>query len=496
MTKIRNTFTAGCKFGGYAGPADSRRGGSREKLSGFSGVSPPCLTSRIINVIKKSLSVPLAAAVIAGKIFFTGALAAGSIGLMTSCSESAGDTLELTGTVSISGSIYVGQELTANTNSLAGDGGITYQWKRGNTIIGDNSNTYTLQTSDAGSTITVTVSRTGYTGSVMSDPTDIILLPLLTGKVVINGVFETGQILTADTDELGGSGDISFQWKRNETIDIGTDSGTYILQNDDVGFMITVIVTRSGNSGNVSANRFLFYTRDAIANPVLDVDVPRYNTGWNGERIRTETRSAVTQLDSQSQDLSDLYANWETELRANNGTAAQINFAQQIQGIQEGLQTAYQRDNVVGLQNSAATPISNLLNQIGGLLSNQNERDLFTLQIEAYRMAIQLDQRERYNGNDKITAMTNFNHKCNQLEVEHTTLLQQAGTYGERAQILRGWLTAMLPAAAGPYRNGLLQQFEDYSQFGGYADDLRAAGVSTVIPAATANIQATNNMGL
>ena len=94
MTKIRNTFTAGCKFGGYAGPADNGRGGSREKLSGFSGVSPPGITSRIINVIKKSLSVPLAAAVIVGKIFFTGAgkglgtLAIGAVALAnTACAE-------------------------------------------------------------------------------------------------------------------------------------------------------------------------------------------------------------------------------------------------------------------------------------------------------------------------------------------------------------------------------------------------------------------------
>jgi hypothetical protein len=53
-----------------------------------------------------------------------------------------------------------------------------------------------------------------------------------------------GQTLTANTDYLGGSGTISYQWMRDETTAIGTDSNTYILQSADEGSTITVIVTR------------------------------------------------------------------------------------------------------------------------------------------------------------------------------------------------------------------------------------------------------------
>jgi len=80
----------------------------------------------------------------------------------------------LTGTVSISGTAKVGQILTANTSLLGGSGTISYQWKRGETNIGTNSNIYTIQIADVGSTITVTVTRAGYSGSVVSNPTATI----------------------------------------------------------------------------------------------------------------------------------------------------------------------------------------------------------------------------------------------------------------------------------------------------------------------------------
>ena len=162
----------------------------------------------------------------------------------------------LTGTVSISGTAEMGQTLTAVTTALGGTGTITYQWKRGNTNIGTNSSTYQVQAADIGSTITVTVTRAGYSGSVISSPTIAVpnpTLPALTGTVSINGTAQVGQTLTADTTALGGSGDISYQWKRGESINIGANSSAYQVQTDDINSRITVTVTRSGNSGSVTS---------------------------------------------------------------------------------------------------------------------------------------------------------------------------------------------------------------------------------------------------
>jgi hypothetical protein len=159
----------------------------------------------------------------------------------------------LTGTVSISGSAAVGQTLTAVTTSLGGSGTITYQWKRGSTIIGANQSTYLVVAADIGSTITVTVTRAGYTGSKTSDPTVAVTnpeLPALTGTVSISGTAEVGQTLTAVTTSLNGSGDISYQWKRIGMMgntDIGTNQSTYVVVAADIGSTITVTVTRSGN---------------------------------------------------------------------------------------------------------------------------------------------------------------------------------------------------------------------------------------------------------
>jgi len=86
------------------------------------------------------------------------------------------------------------------------------------------------------------------TGSVPNiDPS----LPALTGTVSIIGDAEVEEVLTANTDLLGGSGTISYQWKRGGT-EVGTNS-SYIVQTTDIGSTITVTVTRSGNSGSITS---------------------------------------------------------------------------------------------------------------------------------------------------------------------------------------------------------------------------------------------------
>jgi len=79
----------------------------------------------------------------------------------------------LTGTVSITGIAAVEQTLIANTDSLGGSGTISYQWKKGGTVIGTD-NSYIIQSDDIGSTITVTVTRSGNSDSVTSAPTAVI----------------------------------------------------------------------------------------------------------------------------------------------------------------------------------------------------------------------------------------------------------------------------------------------------------------------------------
>jgi len=83
----------------------------------------------------------------------------------------------LTGTVSIIGDAEVEEILTVNTDLLEGSGTISYEWKRGGTVIGTDRN-YIVKTADIGSTITVTVTRSGYSGSVTSLPTAVVTAEL------------------------------------------------------------------------------------------------------------------------------------------------------------------------------------------------------------------------------------------------------------------------------------------------------------------------------
>ena len=81
----------------------------------------------------------------------------------------------LTGTVSIKGSAQIGQTLTANTDDLYGYGEIYYHWKRSGSKSFVSGSSYTITTADIDSTITVTVTRSGNSGSVTSAPTESVL---------------------------------------------------------------------------------------------------------------------------------------------------------------------------------------------------------------------------------------------------------------------------------------------------------------------------------
>jgi hypothetical protein len=125
----------------------------------------------------------------------------------------------LTGMVSITGSAQVNQTLMANTFALGGEGNITYQWKRnGVTVIGSNISTYAVQYADVGSIITVTVTRSGNSGSITSSPFDIpntgIIIDDPSIKLYLNGNLIANNGTTTFNNETG-------------SFDISIDSGTY-----------------------------------------------------------------------------------------------------------------------------------------------------------------------------------------------------------------------------------------------------------------------------
>ena len=188
------------------------------------------------------------ALVLAGVAFFAACEGAGFKGGLVSPT--------LTGNVVITGTAQVGQMLTANTAGLDGNGTISFQWRRGGVNVGTNGMNYRLSAADIGQTITVTVTRASHSGNITSPavgPVTQAGLPDLTGNVVITGTPQVGQTLAANTAGLGGTGAISFQWRRGG-VNVGTNSNSYVVQAADVGQTITVTVTRAGNSGNITSS--------------------------------------------------------------------------------------------------------------------------------------------------------------------------------------------------------------------------------------------------
>jgi hypothetical protein len=100
-----------------------------------------------------------------------------------------------------------------------------------------------VQFADAGSDINVVVR------GVISTSTATVPQPTVT----VSGNAIVGQTLTATVNNLGGTGALTYQWRRDGTNISGATGSTYIVQSADAGLPITVVVTRSGITGSITS---------------------------------------------------------------------------------------------------------------------------------------------------------------------------------------------------------------------------------------------------
>ena len=176
-----------------------------------------------------------------------------------------------TGRPTISGTVRVGEVLTADTTGIADDDGLTnvsygYQWVAGGTDLGGaTGSTYTLTASEQGQTIQVRVSFTDDAGNettLTSAATEAVAAKpnsLATGEPSISGTVRVGETLTVDTSGIADADGLenatfSYQWIGNygsSDTDIAgaTDSG-YMLVAGDEGQTIQVRVSFTDDAGN------------------------------------------------------------------------------------------------------------------------------------------------------------------------------------------------------------------------------------------------------
>ena len=194
--------------------------------------------------------------------------------------EADGDNSQATGAPAITGTVQVGETLTADTSGIADEDGLSnaafnYQWISNDgtsdtDITGATNADYTLADADEGKTVKVQVSFTDDANNqetLTSAATDGVAAATqpnnpATGAPTISGTAQVGETLTADTtgiaDEDGLNGvTFSHQWVANDgTADTditGATGSTFTLAADDEGKTIKVRVSFADDAGHEEA---------------------------------------------------------------------------------------------------------------------------------------------------------------------------------------------------------------------------------------------------
>lgn len=184
---------------------------------------------------------------------------------------------ELTGTVTIqsnstvAGTSYPDDVLTATLNNTNNTGTLSYQWYADDEeISGATSKTYTLTENEIGKDISVKIGSSVQSGELPGEykgtvaaktvtPPPITGDEQLTGTVTIQssstvaGTSYPDDVLTAEVTETNNSGTLSYQWFANNVAITGATSKTYKLTQNDIGKTISVKVTSSVETDDITA---------------------------------------------------------------------------------------------------------------------------------------------------------------------------------------------------------------------------------------------------
>jgi hypothetical protein len=185
---------------------------------------------------------------------------------------------ELNGTTSIAPLTWApqpGQVLVRGVGGWTGSADLAVsglQWQRCdgsglNCVVVTGASTYTVQFTDAGSTLKLVFSVKNALGSVASSVltlpvggTSTVSAPASTSPPAISGTPQDGQTLAASTGAWsGGPTSYAYQWQRCDssgsscTALSGATSSSYAVQTADVGSTLRVAVTASNGAGSTTA---------------------------------------------------------------------------------------------------------------------------------------------------------------------------------------------------------------------------------------------------
>ena len=174
----------------------------------------------------------------------------------------------------ISGTAQQADTVTASSGSWSNSpSSYAYQWQDCSSsacsdIVNATGSSYTLQSSDVGSTVDVVVMATNaggstsatsaQTGSVQAPPP---AAPVNTAAPTISGTAQQGDTLTASKGSWSNSpSSYGYQWQDCSSSSScsnisGATGSTYVLQSSDVGSTVDVVVMATNAGGSTSAGR-------------------------------------------------------------------------------------------------------------------------------------------------------------------------------------------------------------------------------------------------
>jgi len=186
-------------------------------------------------------------------------------GNITSPATRAINRANLTGNITLDNtSPRLGDVITAAyTGNGTGIGTVNWQWLRNdNAISGAVSRTYTVGNEDIGKTLKVRVSHADFNGNITSSATASIARVSLTGEIALNVTTpKLGDVITA-VYTGNGTGTVSWQWMRNNSVIRGATNSSYTVGTSDVGRTLKVKVSYADQSNSITSDATAVVTRE------------------------------------------------------------------------------------------------------------------------------------------------------------------------------------------------------------------------------------------
>ena len=252
-----------------------------------------------------------------------------------------------TGLPTISGTVQVGETLTADVSAIDDEDGLSnatyaYQWLAdGADIGGATGSTYTLADADQGKAIKLRVSFTddgGNDETLTSAPTsEIAARPNIpaTGEPVISGDALVGETLTVDVsgidDEDGTENAVyAYRWLAGDAAISGATGSSYTLANADVGKTIKVKVSFTDDAENAESLTSAQSEAVAATVPTAPQELtvsPATQSGQldvSWQAPRSNGGSAITGYTVQWKEAAD---SWDTSTDVSEATVTDTNYA-------------------------------------------------------------------------------------------------------------------------------------------------------------------------